>query len=176
MLLLFLLYEGFHVIEEAGHFVHCEPRHEAGRHERSGESGAEFDVGLFKGVLGARDVAEGNGVAGLIGDEANDGFVVFEIEEVGGEALRDRFVGVEDGFGELVATVGLGDVAKVGAFLRFVLGDGVAGCLLYTLRAHETVLDLVCRLLLEKKKTYLRHLSSPLFSLHHLHSLLSLPT
>ena len=25
-------------------------------------------------------------------------------------------------------------------------------CLLYTLRAHETVLDLVCRLLLEKKK------------------------
>ena len=26
------------------------------------------------------------------------------------------------------------------------------GCLLYTLRAHETVLDLVCRLLLEKKK------------------------
>ncbi len=25
-------------------------------------------------------------------------------------------------------------------------------CLLYNLRAHETVLDLVCRLLLEKKK------------------------
>ena len=27
-------------------------------------------------------------------------------------------------------------------------------CLLYTSRAHETVLDLVCRLLLEKKKTH----------------------
>ena len=27
-----------------------------------------------------------------------------------------------------------------------------SACLLYTLRAHETVLDLVCRLLLEKKK------------------------
>ena len=34
------------------------------------------------------------------------------------------------------------------------LGDGVAGAVSYThLRAHETVLDLVCRLLLEKKKT-----------------------
>ncbi len=43
-----------------------------------------------------------------------------------------------------------------------IIGSGPAGytaavyasraCLLYTLRAHETVLDLVCRLLLEKKK------------------------
>ena len=31
-----------------------------------------------------------------------------------------------------------------------------ATCLLYTLRAHETVLDLVCRLLLEKKKSLLQ--------------------
>ncbi len=31
-------------------------------------------------------------------------------------------------------------------------GEDVSACLLYTLRAHETVLDLVCRLLLEKKK------------------------
>ena len=43
---------------------------------------------------------------------------------------------------------------------RPVAGDGVAagarrtGAVSYThLRAHETVLDLVCRLLLEKKKT-----------------------
>mgnify|MGYP003380369819 CR=1 FL=1 len=37
------------------------------------------------------------------------------------------------------------------------LGDPVS----YThLRAHETVLDLVCRLLLEKKKNYKKHVTS----------------
>ena len=42
---------------------------------------------------------------------------------------------------------------------------GMAGSVSYThLRAHETVLDLVCRLLLEKKKTYLQILSR---MLHH---------
>ena len=30
--------------------------------------------------------------------------------------------------------------------------ERAGSCLLYTLRAHETVLELVCRLLLEKKK------------------------
>ena len=36
-----------------------------------------------------------------------------------------------------------------------VAGLGVLGAVFYThLRAHETVLELVCRLLLEKKKTY----------------------
>ena len=52
------------------------------------------------------------------------------------------------------AIVGDGDAA--GDLLRDVVGGRAVGRLpvSYThLRAHETVLDLVCRLLLEKKKT-----------------------
>ena len=42
---------------------------------------------------------------------------------------------------------------EVVAAVRMGLGSGAVS---YThLRAHETVLDLVCRLLLEKKKTYI---------------------
>ncbi len=37
---------------------------------------------------------------------------------------------------------------------EFGLNANQMGCLLYTLRAHETRHDLVCRLLLEKKKRY----------------------
>ena len=40
--------------------------------------------------------------------------------------------------------------------------DQERNCLLYTSRAHETVLDLVCRLLLEKNKTK----PSPLYDCH----------
>ncbi len=36
-------------------------------------------------------------------------------------------------------------------------GRQLSACLLYTFRAHETVLDLVCRLLLEKKKHKTMH-------------------
>ena len=58
----------------------------------------------------------------------------------------------------VVATFGHGDLGVVarspGALHHHHVLDGGAGAVSYThLRAHETVLDLVCRLLLEKKKT-----------------------
>ena len=58
----------------------------------------------------------------------------------------------------VVLGLGLGDALLVDELLdeRVVLGDlaeGAVAPVSYThLRAHETVLDLVCRLLLEKKK------------------------
>ena len=39
------------------------------------------------------------------------------------------------------------------------LSNGIVAVSYTHLRAHETVLDLVCRLLLEKKKTQIHHLS-----------------
>ena len=63
----------------------------------------------------------------------------------------------------------IGNVALLGIFVTIVSAIGAVGSALYTrhiseatkepvsythLRAHETVLDLVCRLLLEKKKKH----------------------
>jgi len=51
--------------------------------------------------------------------------------------------------------VDLAEKVSTGQILIAVDANGVPmslACLLYTFRAHETVLDLVCRLLLEKKK------------------------
>ena len=46
---------------------------------------------------------------------------------------------------------------------EFSIGSGYYDPVSYThLRAHETVLDLVCRLLLEKKKTQIHHLQADL--------------
>ena len=64
-----------------------------------------------------------------------------------GEALGGRLPGDEAGsdHDRRVGRVGAG-------------GDRGDGAVSYThLRAHETVLDLVCRLLLEKKKTHNKH-------------------
>ena len=48
-----------------------------------------------------------------------------------------------------------------GGFSVLLAGSGMVESVSYThLRAHETVLDLVCRLLLEKKKTLQNHLTS----------------
>ena len=48
---------------------------------------------------------------------------------------------------------GASEVGVVAAYLSNVLPQRRLGAVSYThLRAHETVLDLVCRLLLEKKK------------------------
>ena len=59
----------------------------------------------------------------------------------------------------LVAAIqAITDTAKLPAFDAGALDEAVS----YThLRAHETVLDLVCRLLLEKKKTHVLNLSQP---------------
>ena len=64
--------------------------------------------------------------------------------------IRDRAGSVE-GLGFLEGLHGL-SVAEAEGDLGHV--DAAVGPVSYThLRAHETVLDLVCRLLLEKKKT-----------------------
>mgnify|MGYP003380896484 CR=1 FL=1 len=68
--------------------------------------------------------------------------------------IRDRHVGDGDvAFlhgGDDLVTLGLLDAGVVGALTD---EQGLLDPVSYThLRAHETVLDLVCRLLLEKKK------------------------
>ena len=63
--------------------------------------------------------------------------------------IRDRFIGF-DVARELLVDAGAADLDRDGATLG---GDRAVNPVSYThLRAHETVLDLVCRLLLEKKK------------------------
>ena len=75
------------------------------------------------------------------------------IAKAKGEDVNDITVVVLDRprHEELIARI-----RKTGARIRLIPDGDVAGalmtCLLYTSRAHETVLDLVCRLLLEKKK------------------------
>ena len=57
--------------------------------------------------------------------------------------------------GDLAALGEQGDVRAVVRARQVDAGDGRVGPVSYThLRAHETVLDLVCRLLLEKKKQH----------------------
>ena len=78
--------------------------------------------------------------------------------------IRDRGV-----IGDVAATSGVDTLARVRFIPATVTGvDGNPTAVSYThLRAHETVLDLVCRLLLEKKKK-LQH--TPIFTTytHHL--------
>ena len=63
--------------------------------------------------------------------------------------IRDSRVG--EGGGAVGGDVDLGGLRSLGD--APVIGAGEAAAVSYThLRAHETVLDLVCRLLLEKKK------------------------
>ena len=72
----------------------------------------------------------------------------------------DRSSAASDVYKRQVVAVVEGDAAAAleldhGADMAFHAGDGEVGVVAvsYThLRAHETVLDLVCRLLLEKKK------------------------
>ena len=58
-------------------------------------------------------------------------------------------------FGYGIQFIGVGGIV-VSKVVNGIIGAGCAGCIIpvsYThLRAHETVLDLVCRLLLEKQK------------------------
>ena len=66
--------------------------------------------------------------------------------------IRDRIEDVARGDGHLEATEGSVDPGQP----REGPGEDAQDAVSYThLRAHETVLDLVCRLLLEKKKKYI---------------------
>ena len=69
--------------------------------------------------------------------------------------IRPDYANIENEIGELEKVdpeeVECGSVIVIKPGEKVPL-DGVVVCLLYTSRAHATVLDLVCRLLLEKKK------------------------
>ena len=71
---------------------------------------------------------------------------------------------IRDSAGAAAADVGLGADARIERLLAVEFGRRVhraAGPVSYThLRAHETVLDLVCRLLLEKKTNSKNHTRS----------------
>src|SRR5665811_2506727 len=64
--------------------------------------------------------------------------------------------GLEDGYIRLVVTRGVGDLGlnpvKCEKPTVFIIAATIRSVSYTHLRAHETVLDLVCRLLLEKKK------------------------
>ena len=82
-----------------------------------------------------------------------------------GQTGREAFV-VLDGTvvakrnGKKIANLGRG--AVVGELSLLDHGPRTATAVSYThLRAHETVLDLVCRLLLEKKKLTMIHMPRP---------------
>jgi hypothetical protein len=122
-----LFSQGFQIVQEAGHFLDGEIVHQGGRHDGSGQGGAFLNLCLFDGVLIGGDVADAHFVAGFLGYEAHDGLAVLQGEEVGCEALGDGLVWIQDGEGEVRATVCVNDVAKVGAFLGLVLACGVTG-------------------------------------------------
>ena len=96
-------------------------------------NGFAFAIGVSRQVQGVRpldgagDVAHGDGIAGLIGDEAHLAGAVFEDKDIGGKSLCDGFLGNENRFGEFVATISLGNVTEIRAFLLLILAHGVAG-------------------------------------------------
>ena len=130
--------------------------------------------GALKSVIGPGDrvLAVGTGLFGFgIGDMARQ--IGAEVETVGfpfdtivaPDAVRDaarRFrpklvtaVHCETPSGTLNPLDELGQICREVDALFYVDFVASGGAVSYThLRAHETVLDLVCRLLLEKKKTH----------------------
>ena len=83
--------------------------------------------------------------------------------------MSDRVIGTVKWFN---GTKGFGFIEREGGpdvFVHFsaIKGDGFKTVSYTHLRAHETVLDLVCRLLLEKKKR--NHTQSKINFLYRLH-------
>ncbi len=115
------------VVEQTRHLMDGEIAHQSRRHHAGGQGLALGDVVLLEGVLLRGDVAEGDLLALLVGDEAHLRGSVLQGDHIRGEALGDGLVRVEDVLGEVGALVGLDDVAEVGALRFFALAHGMAG-------------------------------------------------